>query len=142
MADQWFCGERVPAIELAHADLPRGEQPPEHHRGGARRRQYGLGFDPALELLVQSHDRIGGAYASVATESTFFSRFWIVVRDGKSAQVVLSMCETLSPGDVGVVVIIDGALRWVRTPPIQAKPEQIAGISGANTIKLDCGDED
>ena len=60
---------------------------------------------------------------SVATESTFFSRFWIVVPDGKSAHVVLSTCETLSLGNVGVIVMIDGALRWVRTPPIHAKPE-------------------
>jgi hypothetical protein len=60
---------------------------------------------------------------SVATESTFFSRFWIVIPDGKSAQVVLSMCETLSLGNVGVIVMIEGALRWVRTPQFQAKPE-------------------
>ena len=56
-----FCGERIPAIHLAHADLSRGEQRPEHHRGGVGRRQYSLSFDPALELLVQPLDRIGRA---------------------------------------------------------------------------------
>ena len=56
-----FCGERIPAIHLAHADLSRGEQRPEHHRGGVGRRKYSLSFDPALELLVQSLNRIGGA---------------------------------------------------------------------------------
>jgi hypothetical protein len=60
---------------------------------------------------------------SVATESTFFSRFWILVPDGKSAQAVLSMCEVLSLGNVGVIVMVGGALRWVRTPTIMAKPE-------------------
>src|SRR5215211_4362546 len=53
-----FCGEGLPTIDLAHADLSRGEQRPEHHRGGVGRRQHGLGFDPPLELLVQPLDRI------------------------------------------------------------------------------------
>jgi hypothetical protein len=39
-----FCGEGLPTIDLAHADLSRGEQRPEHHRGGVGRRQHGLGL--------------------------------------------------------------------------------------------------
>src|SRR5712671_3887645 len=52
------CGEGLPTIDLTHADLSRGEQSPEHHRGGVGRRQHGLGFDSPLELLVQPLDRI------------------------------------------------------------------------------------
>jgi hypothetical protein len=58
---------------------------------------------------------------SVATESTFFSRFWIVMPAGKSAQAVLSMRETLSLDNVGVIIMIEGALRWVRRAPFDAK---------------------
>src|ERR1700743_2761829 len=53
-----FCGKGLPTIDLAHANLSRGEQRPEHHRGGVGRRQHGLSFDPPLELLVQPLDRI------------------------------------------------------------------------------------
>jgi hypothetical protein len=60
---------------------------------------------------------------SVATESTFFSRFWILVPAGKSAQVVRSMCEVLRLGNVGVIVMVEGALRWDRSPTIAAEPE-------------------
>ena len=59
-----FGGERLPTIDLAHVDLSRGKQGPEHHRGSVGRRQHGLRFDPALELLVQPLDRIGGAQAA------------------------------------------------------------------------------
>src|SRR5258708_20236250 len=59
-----FCGKGLPAIDLAHVDLSRGEQRPEQHRGGVGRRQHGLGLDPSLELLVQPLDGIGGAQAA------------------------------------------------------------------------------
>jgi hypothetical protein len=57
----WLCGEGLPTVHLAHADVSRGEQRPEHHRGGVGRRQHGLGFDPPLELLVQPLGRVGRA---------------------------------------------------------------------------------
>ena len=53
-------GERWPAIDLSHRDLARGEQRPEQHGGGVCRGQDGLGLDPALELLVQPFDGVGG----------------------------------------------------------------------------------
>src|SRR3954468_9350740 len=52
-------GQGLPAVDLAHRDLARSEQRPEQPRGRFRRRQHGLGLDPALELLVQPLDRIG-----------------------------------------------------------------------------------
>ena len=47
-----LCGECLPAIDLAHVDLAGGEQRPEQHGSGIRRWQYGLRFDPPLELFV------------------------------------------------------------------------------------------
>jgi hypothetical protein len=48
------CGERLPTIDFPHVDLPRGEQRPEQHRSSIGRRQHGRGFDPSLELLMQT----------------------------------------------------------------------------------------
>src|SRR5450756_882173 len=59
-----LCGERLPAINLAHVDLTRGKQRPEQHGSGVCRRQHGLRLDPSLELLVQSLDRIRSAGAA------------------------------------------------------------------------------
>jgi hypothetical protein len=56
-----LCGERLPAINLAHADLAGGEQGPEQHGSSFRRWQHRLRLDFALELLVQSLDFIRGA---------------------------------------------------------------------------------
>ena len=47
-----FCGKGFPAVDLAHIDLARGQQRPEQHGGRVCRRQHGLRFNPALELLV------------------------------------------------------------------------------------------
>ncbi|MEH2499587.1 hypothetical protein V1294_006066 [Bradyrhizobium sp. AZCC 1678] len=59
---------------------------------------------------------------ATATESTFFSRFWIVVPAGESATVVLSECDHLGLLNVGVILMIDGALKWQRVPSIKVKP--------------------
>ena len=59
-----LCGERLPSVDLAHVDLPGGEQRPEQHGGGFGGRQHGLRLDPSLELLVQPLDRICGACAA------------------------------------------------------------------------------
>src|SRR6202035_4221532 len=48
---------------FAHCDLTRGEQRPEQHGSGFGRRQHRLGLDPALELLMEPFNRIGGARA-------------------------------------------------------------------------------
>src|SRR5829696_1770444 len=56
-------GDGLPAVDPPHMDLARREQRPEQHRGAFCRGQDGLGFDPALELLVQAFDGIGGARA-------------------------------------------------------------------------------
>ena len=48
----------MPAINFAHVDLTGREQRPEQHGGGVYRRQHGLGFDPPLELFVQTFDCI------------------------------------------------------------------------------------
>jgi hypothetical protein len=58
-----LCRERLPAINLAHVDLARGEQCPEQHGSGFSGRQHGLRLDSSLELLVQSFDRIGSSRA-------------------------------------------------------------------------------
>src|SRR5271170_2525471 len=54
-------GEALPTIDLAHHDLPRGQQCPEEHRRGLRTRQYSLGLDPPLEFLVQAFDGVRGS---------------------------------------------------------------------------------
>jgi hypothetical protein len=59
-----LCGERLPAIDLAHVDLSGSEQRPEQHGRGVGRRQHGLGLDPPLELLVQPLDGVGRPRAS------------------------------------------------------------------------------
>jgi len=59
-----FCGERLPAIHLAHVDLTGGKQRPEQHRGGIGRRQHGLRLDPSFELFVQPLDGICGPHAA------------------------------------------------------------------------------
>ena len=61
------CGERLPTIDFPHVDLPRGEQRPEQHRSSIGRRQHGLGFDPSLELLMQTLDRVRCSRASPLT---------------------------------------------------------------------------
>ena len=70
LRDELF-GERLPPVDLAHADLAGSEQRPEQHGGGVGGRQHGLRLDPSLELLVQPLDRIGGAHAA----RTVFARF-------------------------------------------------------------------
>src|SRR5215218_9563672 len=59
----WACGDRLPAIDLAHVDLPGGKQRPEQHGRGIGRRQHGLGLDSSLELLVQPLDCVGRSRA-------------------------------------------------------------------------------
>jgi hypothetical protein len=51
-------GKARPTIDLAHDDLSGSQQGPEEHGGGFRAGQDGLGFDPALELLVQTLDGV------------------------------------------------------------------------------------
>jgi hypothetical protein len=63
LRDQLF-GERLPSIDLAHADLAGSQQRPEQHGGGVGGRQHGLRLDPALELFVEPFDRIRGAHAA------------------------------------------------------------------------------
>lgn len=59
---------------------------------------------------------------SVATEATFFSRFWIAVPFGDSASVILSECECLKLGNVGVIRIADGTTDWTRVPTTDVTP--------------------
>ncbi len=49
-----LCCKRLPAIDLAHIDLTGSEQRPEQHRRRICRWQHGPGFDPLLELFVQT----------------------------------------------------------------------------------------
>ena len=63
MIDGVYC-ERLPTIDFPHVDLPRGEQRPEQHRSSIGRRQHGLGFDPSLELLMQTLDCVRCSCAS------------------------------------------------------------------------------
>jgi hypothetical protein len=54
-------GEGLPAVDLAHADLPGGEQGPEQHGHGLGAGQDGLRLDAASEFLVEALDGVGGA---------------------------------------------------------------------------------
>src|SRR6516162_6853843 len=58
-----FLTERLPSVDLAHGDLARSKQCPEQHRRGLGGRQYRLGLDAALELLMEAFDRVGGTRA-------------------------------------------------------------------------------
>jgi hypothetical protein len=60
---------------------------------------------------------------TVATEATFVSRFWIVVPEGKCAEMACSECDRLDLGNVGVVVVTGEALKWARVPSMEAEPE-------------------
>src|SRR3982074_3591852 len=53
-------GEAFPTVDLAHGDLPGGEQRPEQHCRGLGRRQNGLRLDPPLELLVLPFNGVRG----------------------------------------------------------------------------------
>ncbi len=53
--------EGLPAVDLAHADLPGGEQGPEQHGHGLGAGQDGLRLDASAELLVEALDGVGGA---------------------------------------------------------------------------------
>src|SRR5262249_26231650 len=81
-------GERVPTIDLAHADLAGGEQRPQQHGRGVHRWQHRLRFDSSLELLVQSFNGVGGTSATPLTERQPREReepvagFLQAVRDG------------------------------------------------------------
>jgi hypothetical protein len=46
-------GDGVPAVDLGHRYLARGEQRPEQYGGRFRRRPAWSGLDPALELFMQ-----------------------------------------------------------------------------------------
>ena len=56
----WRLVQRLPAIDAAHGDLPRGHQGPEQHGRRFRVGQRALGLNPALELPVQAFDGVGG----------------------------------------------------------------------------------
>ncbi len=53
--------QRLPAIDAAHGDLPRGHQGPQQHGRRFRVGQRALGLHPAPELSVQAFDGVGGA---------------------------------------------------------------------------------
>ncbi len=61
--------EGLPAIDLAHGDLPRGHQGPEQHGRRFRVGQRALGLDPALELPVQAFD--GSTYTLTVVRKDF-----------------------------------------------------------------------
>ncbi len=59
----------------------------------------------------------------VATESSFFTRFWIVVPAGESASTILWECKDLRLDNVGVVVVgVNDRLHWERIPLKEAEP--------------------
>lgn len=59
----------------------------------------------------------------VATESSFFTRFWIVVPVGESADIILWECKHLNLENVGVVAVaVNDRLDWPRVPLENAKP--------------------
>jgi hypothetical protein len=49
-----LCCKRLLAIDLAHIDLTGSAQRPEQDRRRICRWQHSLGFDPLLELFVQT----------------------------------------------------------------------------------------
>ena len=59
---------------------------------------------------------------TVATESSFFARFWIAVPRGESALVFLRETERLALTNVGVLVVFDSAIEWMIVPKIDSKP--------------------
>jgi hypothetical protein len=63
-ADRLASGKRLPAIDLAHVDLPGSEQSPEQHCDCVSRWQHSLHLDPLLELFVQTFNRVRRSRAS------------------------------------------------------------------------------
>ena len=57
----WLDMEGVPAVDPSQGDLAVGQQGPKQHAGRFGCGQDASGLDPALELLVQALDRVGGA---------------------------------------------------------------------------------
>jgi len=72
-----LCGECLPSIDLAHADLPGCEQRPEQHCSRFCRWQHGLCLDPSFELFVQLLDCVRRSRASPLT--------WWQPREGEQA---------------------------------------------------------
>lgn len=61
----------------------------------------------------------------VATECSFFTRFWIVVPEGESADTVLWECDHLKLGNVGVILVgVDERLHWPRLPLGPPSPDR------------------
>ena len=53
----------------------------------------------------------------VATECTFFTRFWIVIPEGESADTVLWECDDLKLANVGIILVgVDQRVHWPRQP--------------------------
>src|SRR5580692_9826416 len=85
-----LCCKRLPAVDLTHVDLTRGEQRPEQHRRSLCRWQYGLRFDPALELFVQAFDRVRCSRASPLARRQ--------AREGEEA--IASFLQTIGDGSM------------------------------------------
>ena len=66
--------QRLPAIDAAHGDLPRGHQRPEQHGRGLRVGQGAWGLDPALELPVQPFD--GSTYTLTVVRKDLHCRLF------------------------------------------------------------------
>ena len=72
----------------------------------------------------------------IATECTFFSRFWLVVPPGEAADGILEICNELDLGNVGIVLSDGTNIDWRLIPTSGPVPDR-RKLWGAQEVDRD-----